>query len=452
MEWVLALAVLGCGLVVAYQTLTDWYFPQPFFYDTDDTFRDWYSTAIWAHEQGAYDTWLSVYPPLTFAILRYLGLPACYEYAPLSTVRDCDCLGIVVIHLLYVINAILASVIYMRIDRKTALPRAFTLTAGMPMLFGLERGNVILLCITCVMLAWGPLIRSARWRWLFVGLVVNFKVYMIAAVLVQLIRRRWLWVEGALISIVLVYLISFLIYGEGTPKEIIENLFNFAAGFYSAEVSILSFWYANTFNPLYLVLSDSYAPVTTLIGEDLVIWGTFAIVVLMRTGQLLALASMAAAWLRPEAVSPQRLTLMAIAFLMITQETSAYTQPIMFFFVFMERWKGWLKPLAIALTYLVNLPGDVMLGSGLWFMQFSYIANQFVIVERGIAIGMFLRPFGLILITSLFALDTLALVVRDIRQDGWQGRWRFRNDAPVLPRVRAPIGPQQPTPDARTAS
>jgi hypothetical protein len=443
MEWVLAFAVLACGLWAAYQTITQSYFPQPFFYDTDDTFRDWYSTAVWAHEQGAYDTWLSVYPPLTFAMLKFMGVPACYEYAPVATVRDCDWLGIVVMHAFYVINAVLVSVIYMRVDRKTALPRAFTITAGMPMLFGLERGNVILICFTCVMLGWGPLVRSARWRWFNVGLVVNFKVYMIAAVLVQLVRRRWLWVEGSLLSVVFVYLVSFVIYGEGTPKEIIDNLVNFAGGFYSAQVSVLSFWYPNTFNPLQLVLSDSYAPVTTLIGEDLVIWGLFIVTLAMRTGQLMALLAMASAWLRPEAVTQHRLTLLAIAFVMITQEASAYTQPIMFFFVFMERWKGWLKPMAITLTYLVSLPGEILLGNGLWFLQFSYIADQFVTVERGLALGMFLRPLGLIVITVLFSLDTIMLVMRDIRRDGWQHRWRFRNDWPLLPRVLRPVSPAQ---------
>jgi hypothetical protein len=163
----------------------------------------------------------------------------------------------------------------------------------------------------------------------------------------------------------------------------------------------------------------------------------------MRTGQLMALLAMASAWLRPEAVTPHRLTLLAVSFVMITQETSAYTQPIMFYFVFMERWKGWLVPTAISLTYLVSLPGDVMLGGGLWFMQFSYIADQFVTVERGLGLGMFLRPFGIILITVLFSLDTMVLVVRDIRRDGWRHRWRFRKDWPLLPRILRPLPPGQ---------
>ena len=120
----------------------------------------------------------------------------------------------------------------------------------------------------------------------------------------------------------------------------------------------------------------------------------------------------------------------------------------MFFFAFLERWRGWRKPTAIVLTYLVSLPGDITLGGGLWFLQFSYTADRYVIVERGLGIGMFLRPLGLILITSLFALDTIALVVRDVRRDGWQGRWRFRNDAPILPRVLRPRPPTRTGPVA----
>ncbi|MBB4857429.1 hypothetical protein HNO88_000736 [Novosphingobium chloroacetimidivorans] len=438
-EHVLAGAILVCGLLVAYHTVSEGYFPAPFFYDSDDTFRDWFSTAIWAHEKGAYDTWFSVYPPLSFVILKFTGLPACYEFAPLSTIRDCDWLGLVVIHVFYVLNAVLVSVIFMRIDRRTALPRAFAFTAGMPMLFGLERGNIILLTITCVMLGWGPLIRSARWRWAYIGLTVNFKVYLIAAVLVQLVKRRWLWVEGAVIGTILVYVISYIIFGEGTPGEIVFNLFNFAQGFYSTEATVLSIWYASSLNALYNVLTSSSAPVTFLLGEQLTNQLTLAVLLIMRSGQLLALLAIVAAWIRPEVVSPHRLTMLGLGFVMIVQENPPYALPILFFFIFMERWKGWLVPPAIALTYLISLPGELALGPGFWTFEFSYIGNRFVAIERSLALGMFLRPLGLMLIVALFSLDTLVAVWRDVRQEGWAQRWRFRNDAPILPRVRPPV-------------
>jgi hypothetical protein len=442
LEGLLAVAILVCGLICAKLTIDKGYFPPPFFFDTENTFGDWFNTAVWAHQKGAYDTWLTVYPPLTFVLLKFVGLPACYGLGEMSSMRDCDWVGIVAIHLSYAAAMTVASLSFLKVDRKTALPRGFALAAGMPALFGLERGNVIFFCYICVMLGWGPLLRSARLRWLFAGLAVNFKVYLIAGVLVQLVRRRWLWVEGALISIVLVYLVSFLILGEGTPVEIVANLVNFAEGFYGTQADVLSFWYANTFSPLYNVLTDSAAPAASLIGDDLVKLGAIVSLVSMRTGQGLALLALLAAWIRPEAVTPQRLTLLALSFVLITQETSAYTQPIVFFFVFLERWKGWLVPIAITLTYLVSLPGDIMLGNGgLHFTQYSYIATQWVLVERGMAAGMILRPLALVLVTSLFAVDTIASVVKDVRQDGSQWRWRFRNDAPILPRVRAPHPP-----------
>lgn len=440
-EWALAFLMLVCGLIVAYRTVEDGFFPQPFFYDSDDTFRDWFSTAIWAHETGAYDSWLSVYPPLSFALLKFLGLPRCYEFAPLSTIRDCDWVGLAVIHFFYVLNAVLASIIFMRIDRKTALPRAFALTAGMPMLFGLERGNIILLCITCVMLGWGPLVRSARLRWLFIGLTVNFKVYLIAGVLVQLVRRRWLWVEGATLATVFVYLVSFVVFGEGTPVEIVNNLINFAQGFYSNDASVLSIWYNSSFTSHYDVLTKSSAPVVLLLGDALVDRLALAILVVMRAGQLVTLLALMAAWLRPEVVTKHRLMILGLGFVMITQENPPYALPIMFFFIFMERWRGWFVPLAIALTYLISLPGDISLGNGFWVDEFSYIGNRFVRIERTLGLGMFLRPLGLIMIMALFSIDTILAVVRDVREDGWASRWRFRKDAPLLPRIRAPLAP-----------
>jgi hypothetical protein len=340
-----------------------------------------------------------------------------------------------------VLNMVIASVIFMKIDRKTAMPRAFDLSAGMPMLFGLERGNIILLCITCVMLGWGPLIRSARLRWLFVGMTVNFKVYLIGAILVQLVRRRWLWVEGSCLAVVAVYVVSFMIFGEGTPKEIVDNLINFAQGFYASEASVLSIWYASSFGPLQLVLTESTAPVVFLLGEVLVDRLTLAVLIVTRIGQLMVLVSLAAAWVRPEVVSPHRLTLLTLAFVMITQENPPYALPILFFFVFMERWKGRLVPIAICLTYLISLPGEISLGSGVWTNQFSYIADRYITAERTLGVGMFLRPLGLILITCLFSLATISQVVRDVRKDGQQWRWRFRKDAALLPRVRPAMPP-----------
>jgi hypothetical protein len=440
-EWFLALLVLLVGLRSAYYTWEYGYLPAPFYPDSTDTFRDWFSVANWAHVKGAYDTWLAVYPPLSFLLIKYMGLPACYAEDMSMGVRECDWIGIVLLHLFVVLNGIVASITYMRLDRRTALPRAFTLTAGMPMLFGLERGNIILLCITTCMLAWGPLVKSARLRWIFAGLAVNFKVYLIAGVLVHLVRRRWRAVEGGVLATVGVYIVSYALYGEGTPGEVVANLINFAQGFYSTEASAVAIWYNSTYDTLYKVLTESNAPVVFLLGSTVVDRMTLVLQLVIRASQLTVLLAMVATWLRPEVVTPHRLTTLGLGFVMMLQENPPYALPIMFYFVFMERSKGWLVPCALMLTYLVSLPGDLNLGSPVWVEQYSYIGDRYVASERALQLGMFIRPLGHTLIPVCLALDTILTVLRDVREDGWQWRWRFRHDAPLLPRVKRPRPP-----------
>jgi hypothetical protein len=438
-ETFFALLVLAGLIYMAALTVIYGYFPQPFFWDTDDTFRDWFSTAVWAHEEGAYDAWLSVYPPFSFAILKFMGDPNCYIHMSDKVARSCDWVGLGFMHAIYVLNGVLVSRIYMKIDRQTAWQRSFTITAGMPMLFGLERGNLILLTFTFVMLGFGPLVHSARLRWLYVAMAVNMKVYLIAAVFTQLIKRKWLWFEAVVVLIVLVYLISFLIYGAGTPIEVYKNLVNFASG--GAPGSVLDIWYPNTYVALRFVLGESDAPVNMFLGSDEIGWALLFIPLTQHSAQAMILLACVAAWVRPEVVPTYRLTFLAIALAMITSEASAYTQPVMFFFVFMEKWKGWLRPLAIATCYLLSIPGEIHIGIPLDVMQYSYIGQRYVVAQQGLALGMLLKPFMLMLPAYFLGLLTILDVWKDIRFQGWSHRWRFRNDWPLLPGLRRPVSP-----------
>lgn len=441
-EWVMALAVLAGFIYMAVLTVQNGYFPQPFFWDADDTYRDWFSTAIWAYDPGAYDTWLTVYPPLSFVVLKVFSLSSCYEFAFDKTARACDWVGIVTIHLLYVVNAVLISKTMMKIDRQTALPRSFALVAGMPMIFGLERGNLILLCFTCVLLGFGPLVKSARWRWLNVGIAVNLKIYLIAGIFIHLVRRRWRWFEGTLIATVVVYLLSFGLYGAGTPGEIYANLVNYATG--TTPNNVLDIWYPNTFVPLHYVLAESDAPVTLFVSSDLIKLILFLIPLFTYTAQATIVAAAAATWLRPEVVPPFRLTFFAFALAMITSEASAYTQPILFLFVFMERWSGWARPAAIVCCYVLCIPGEIWLGAPAPTLQYSYISGRYVFYEAGLSLGMFLKPLLLMMPAYFLGIMTIRDVWRDIRFQGWKDRWRFRGDLPLLPGVARP---QRPFPE-----
>lgn len=435
-EKALALAVLLGGIVVLVQSFWYSYLPPPFFWDANDTWRDWFSPVVWSHQRGAYNTWLSIYPPLSFVLFKIFSTQSCYPDFDINLVRYCDWVGIVTLHGLYVGNIFLTSWVMLRLDRRTALPRAFALCAGMPMLFGLERGNIVLLCYTFILLAFGPLVKRAWARWLFVGLAVNLKVYLIAGVLAQLLRRRWLWFEGSVLAVIVVWLLSYAIFGAGSPIEVYANITNWASQ--GGSPSFQGVWYPNTFVPLRNVLVDPGTPLYVVMGSRQIELLATLVTGVVRLGQgLIALAAVAT-WLRPEAVTRHRVTFLGIAMAMITSETSPYTQPMLLFFVFNERWTGVLRPMALVCAYLLCVPGDIAFGGVAYTPQYSFLFQRYALTEQSLGLSMFARPMLLLLLTYFLSLHTILTVWRDLRGQGWAERWRLRRDAPLLPLVRKP--------------
>lgn len=442
-EWSLAAIVAAFGLWALIHLYLRGYLPQPFFFEASDTWMDWFNTAWWAHDRGMYDSWGSIYPPVSFVILRLIGLPSCYQTPSAGLeVRDCDWLGVVAIHVLYVIDIMVTAIAFARIDRRTAIPRAFVLTAGMPLFYGLERGNLILIAFACTVIAFGPVVRSARLRWLALAFAINLKVYLVAALVAQLLRRRWRWFEGAAIATVALYLASFSALGGGTPGEVIENITSFSTSFASA--SFLDVWYPATYIPLLSLLNSVFFPISVLIGTPVVETSTFIVTLVVRAGQVLMLLGAAAIWVRPEAVPAHRATLFAVAFALITSEAGGYTPCLILLFVMMERWEGWLRPAAIVIAYVLSIPAEFVLSQIPIMLQDSYFAGHQVEVQHGIGLGMFLRPGLLIIAPSLLACHTIGLVWEDIRSQQWRTRWRFRADLPLLPGLLPPQQPQPP--------
>lgn len=436
-EYSFALIVLGFLIFALWWLWEYGYLPQPFFYEPSDTYMDWFNTAYWARDKGAYDSWMTIYPPLSFVAIRLMGIGSCYVGAEGLMVRDCDWVGLAAIHVIFVFNLFLLARTYIKIDRKTALARAFALGAGMPMLFAVERGNILLLCFTCVVLGFGPLLKSAKLRWLFVGLAINFKVYLIGALAAQLLRRRWLWFEGAIVTTILVYILSYGIYGAGSPSEIYTNITNYSSGFIAAQV--LDVWYSVTYSPLISLLEGQTFPVSGVVGSRPADIGLIVLPSLIKAGQLAIVLAAIAAWLRPEVVPMHRLAFLAVTLALISSEAGGYTLTIVIFFVFMEPWKGVARPFAIILAYILCIPSEINIGDLPPLTRESFLSGGLVEVEFGVGLGMFLRPGMLILIGIALSAETIHRVYQDIRHNGWSSRWRYRRDWPILPGVMSPF-------------
>lgn len=429
-EALLATAVVAALIWAMIFLAHNAFLPHPFFYEPSDTFMDWYNSAYWAYDKGRYDSWGSVYPPLSFVILRMFSVSACYQGAEGLTSRDCDWLGIVVLHAVFILNTVLIARTFLKIDPKTALPRSIALAVGLPMLFALERGNLLLMTFTCILLGYGPLLKSARLRWVAVALAINFKFYLIASLFPQLLKRRWRWFEGAAIMTLIVYIISYIIVGNGSPIDIINNTLYLTDAYEAG--GFLDGWYASSYKPFLSVLEGKYVPVSSIIGSAYVDLLSFLLPLLQLVTQAAILLAVMMAWMRPEAVSMFRLTNLGISMAVITSETGGYVHALVILFTFMERWKGIGIKWAIIACYILSIPADIVIDRLVPVFRESFLGGQPVIFDFALTLGPFIRP--LILMSIPFALScvTIREVWNDIQHQGWRLRWRYRHDAPIM--------------------
>ena len=145
-----------------------------------------------------------------------------------------------------------------------------------------------------------------------------------------------------------------------------------------------------------------------------------------------------ATWLRPEVVPVHRLAFFAVTLALISAEAGGYTMILVIFFVFMEPWKGVLRPLAIVCAFILCIPSEILLSDLPSLNRYSFWSGGPAEVHFGVGLGMFLRPGLVIFIGILLSTETIHRVCQDILQNGWSSRWRYRRDWPILPSVFLP--------------
>lgn len=446
-------ALIVLGLVYSFWFFfNNQYFPQPFFYDIGDTWMDWFNPAYWSHELGAYDSYMTIYPPLTYVILRTITYGPCYTTAQGGPSRECDWLGIGSLHIIYVICIILTARTLMKVDRRTALPRSLAISIGLPMMWGLDRGNVILITYIFVLLAYGPLIRSARMRWVFAGLAVNMKVYLIGTIAAQLLHRRWRWVEGAILATAIIFCMTYFLFGSGSPAEIYRNISSYAEGLIINNP--LDIWMASSLLPLQQLTNSEIFPTSLYIGSARVELIEFLVPLLIGGAQATIMLAALACFLRPEVVPRHRMLTLSIGIAILSTEVSSYTQILVLLFCFMESSRSGIRRYAILVAYVVCIPLDFNLDRLPVLVKDSYFFGTQVPVEYVIQVGPFIRPLLTMSIPVSLAILTIVEVAQDFSRQGWADRWRFRRDSPLLPWVQRPqppvIGRPLHPPEARS--
>jgi hypothetical protein len=423
------------GLVLAGLALVAWrffqhgYLPQPFYYHVSRSLLDLHSTAFWAHARGAFSQWRSQYPPLSFIFLRLTSLKSCYGLGYLAG-RDCDWLARLVLVTIYIANGILVYAAYRLSDPRTAMPRAIALGLGLPMLYALERGNLLIPCFTCFVLGYSDLTRRRWLRCLALAAAINFKPYLVFVALPLIVKRRWAslaWVIGLGGA---VYLATALWYGSGWPLQMIANETQYAGA--ASKSYFADLYYATDYWPLIRLLHGF--PAGLRLGpEGLSQAWSVGLTVLLRVTQAAALALVGFAMLRSRGVDVRRLgALVAVgAITAYTTGSAGYAQIFLFFLVFYEPWRGPTRIVVLLATYLLCIPVDYVILPVIHGQDYSWLGGREVTAVFGVSVGQLVRPALLLVIqTGLIVLNLQDIVGGG---EGARGPHNHRLTCPAQP-------------------
>jgi hypothetical protein len=178
-----------CSNILSFYTND--YLPSPFFYVKPDTFMDFFHLIYWSGDDGRYTDWSSVYPPLVFIIAG--GVKAIFlggtDFNNGFDVRDAGFF----VGLLIMFSFI--SVPYLAI--KTQSWRVFSqyeklflylgFILSTPLLFALERGNVIIIALALLAMIMS---QAGVYRCILIALLINIKPYFVLLTLLFLVKNK----------------------------------------------------------------------------------------------------------------------------------------------------------------------------------------------------------------------------------------------------------------------
>ena len=385
------------------------YLPQPYFYGSQSFFTDWSASAYYAINPGAYTAFYSVYPPLSFVFLRLTSLHACYRLADIFASRECDWLSQAVMAAFYFVTIPLVFKAYWVLNRRTAWMRTVAICLGLPILYAIERGNLIVPCFTFYVLGHGRILKSARLRWLGLAISINFKPYLILTLFGPLLRRRWRWFEGCAVAGLLVYLVTYALEGAGDPITVLTNIGLFATS--DARGIFERATYASSYVPVMDLLPSNF-PLMYFTGSRPIEILEKLLPAMIDAGKLGILACFAGTLFRPAVVPVSRLAALGLCWVLTAQDPGGYAVLFLLFLVFMEPWRGVGRIMALVIAYLLSLSADIVVVKFAHEIISSGLTKQVAGYDLGATVGMLARPALVLLLEYALIVTSLVDVFR----------------------------------------
>lgn len=392
-EWALATIVVVAAARMAGFGLRHGFLPYPFEANPNNTFMDFFSTAYWSHRTGAYTVWWSVYPPLSFDLVRSWTRPACYLASP-EAARSCDAGALWPVVIACAADAVLAACLFRRADRTTWIPRSVAFACSLPLLASLELGNLILFAFAPFALAESGAIRGRTLRAGLLALAVNFKPYLLIAGISRLVNRRWLWIVAFAAVGLGVYLATWALLPEASPWNLLADVGHYAGGMGQV--------YGDANHIDFLAARSGHA------------W-SLGMQPLVRLGLGAAAGAVLLAAATPNAAPTRMLTLLILTILpgeaaLHTQGFSEdYTRLFILFLVFLEPWDGRSRAIMLICAYLGAVPFDWLIGPTVDTVVRDWRSGGADTITFGLSVGQFARPLLNLIIQAVL---TREVVVR----------------------------------------
>lgn len=168
------------------------YLPSPFVSGKYDSLMDFFHPLYWSDNDGRYTVWKSVYPPLNFILLRLIK----HTLLGSTTIVDPFVLraSSFPVVLFILISYLIAPITALRTKQWNGFSSTemtllyLIMILSTPMLFALERGNLIIYTIIFLALA---LNKAGLFRAFCIAVLINLKPYFVLLLFYYLVRRNW---------------------------------------------------------------------------------------------------------------------------------------------------------------------------------------------------------------------------------------------------------------------
>ena len=380
--------------------------------DKSDTFMDLFNVLYWAYDDGRYTDWGSVYPPLNFLILKIANFVFTGGwYGDPANMRENSQLVIVGFCIMYfAMPAILLKINYWKnFSKKEKFQIYFIIVFSSPMLFALERGNLIVLTPILLGLA---LSKIGMARSIYIALLINIKPYFALFVIYYIVRKNWKGLATTLAFSGLIFAISGLAL-DNRYLEFFSNLLNFSQGstlFSLREVmalpsSISAFSYV-------LKHPDGAMFASSFLNADSISIIAYLIEALKWS---VIVISLVALFMRSKQLRDSEIfTLLVVSICNIGIWVGGYTfiLYIALIPIFIKMRAKWLY---ISLLSLIAMPMDIIpIIGGYIGEQYSYLGATHINIWWTLGLGSVMRPLANLMLLVLLSHECLARKSKDV--------------------------------------